>query len=81
MKFLHLALSAILLATVASTSNAQTTGQSAAPAATQQPRKAYQAGEFYLPSSRIFVHVDKTGFGHEHAVVGQIQRGFLVLGA
>ncbi len=32
-------------------------------------------------SSRVFVYAGKTGFGHEHGVVGRIQRGTLRLGA
>ena len=53
----------------------------AAPATQQTQRKTYQVGEFYLPASRVYVHVDKTGLGHEHAVVGMIARGRIVLGA
>lgn len=58
---------------------AQTPAAAARPQS--QAQKSYQAGEFYLPSSRVYVHVDKTGLGHEHAVVGQIARGRIVLGA
>ena len=35
----------------------------------------YEPGDVYLPNSRVYIHVDKTGLGHEHGVVGQIKQG------
>ncbi len=35
----------------------------------------YEPGDIYLPTSRVYVFVGKTGFGHEHGVVGQIKQG------
>ena len=35
----------------------------------------YEPGDVYLPYSRVYMHVDKTGLGHEHGVVGQIKQG------
>lgn len=38
-------------------------------------------GDIELEKSRVYVHVGKKGFGHEHAVEGRIKSGSLVLGA
>jgi polyisoprenoid-binding protein YceI len=35
----------------------------------------FEPGDLYLASSRVYVLVDKTGFGHQHGVVGQIKQG------
>jgi polyisoprenoid-binding protein YceI len=35
----------------------------------------YETGDIYLPNSHVYVFVGKTGFGHEHGVVGQIKQG------
>jgi len=62
--------------------------QSAAPAAAPTPASAaapaqvtYEVGDVYLPNSRAYVFVSKTGFGHEHGVVGQIKQGRINLDA
>lgn len=55
---------------------AQYSQQSAAASAGAQ---TLEAGDVYLPSSRVYVSVGKTGLGHEHAVVGQLSRGRLRL--
>ncbi len=34
-----------------------------------------QAGDVHTPSSRTYIHVGKTGLGHEHAVAGMLKRG------
>jgi polyisoprenoid-binding protein YceI len=39
----------------------------------------YEPGDVYLPGSRVYVFVGKTGFGHEHAVIGQLKQGRLRL--
>ncbi len=38
-----------------------------------------QAGEVSLDRSRVYVHVGKTGLGHEHAVEGRLKSGALHL--
>ncbi|QDV50033.1 YceI family protein [Gimesia fumaroli] len=38
-------------------------------------------GEVNTKTSRVFTFVGKTGFGHEHAVIGEIKTGTLNLGA
>jgi len=60
-------------------------GQSGAGQPTvQQPQKqtkTFSPGQVNLEFSRIYVYVGKTGFGHEHGVVGLIKQGTLQLGA
>lgn len=34
-----------------------------------------QAGDVYLAGSRTYIHVQKTGLGHEHAVAGALKSG------
>lgn len=46
-------------------------------AASQQ--RALQPGDCHLPASRVYVFVGKTGFGHEHAIEGQLKSGELHL--
>ncbi|MFO0898253.1 MAG: YceI family protein [Pirellulales bacterium] len=73
---------AVLLAGYARSAAAQARdGQVETGSATQGERKAYRPGELYLPGSRVFVHVSKTGLGHEHAVIGGVSQGSLNLGA
>lgn len=38
-------------------------------------------GDVNLKKSRVFVHVGKTGFGHDHAIVGMLKSGNIQLGA
>ena len=38
-------------------------------------------GEVNPGNTRIYVHVFKTGMGHEHAVVGLVKEGVIHLGA
>jgi YceI-like domain len=53
--------------------DAQTGPQSGATAAaTPDP---IELGDVYLPGSRVYVFVGKTGIGHEHGVVGQLKQG------
>ena len=66
------------------TSATHVLGQSGAraPVVEQPPQqKTYAPGEVYLESSRVFVYVGKTGFGHEHGVVGRIKQGKVQLEA
>ncbi len=48
--------------------------------AANQPT-VYEVGDIYLPKSRVYVLVGKTGLGHEHGVVGQIKKGRIDLAA
>jgi hypothetical protein len=43
----------------------------------------YEAGDVYLPGSRVYVFVGKgkSGLGHEHGVVGQLKQGRVNLNA
>lgn len=52
-----------------------------AAAAAPQPKKPLAPGEIDTARSRVYVHVDKTGFGHEHGVEGLVKSGSLHLGA
>ena len=47
----------------------------------RQARTSLAAGDVDTSISRIYVHVDKTGFGHEHGVVSFMKSGHLNLGA
>ena len=55
--------------------------QAATPVAAAPAQATYEAGDVYLPNSRAYVFVSKTGFGHEHGVVGQIKQGRIDLNA
>ncbi|MCA9116164.1 MAG: YceI family protein [Planctomycetaceae bacterium] len=50
-------------------------------AAEQQtkPEPTLQPGDCHLGSSRVYVFVGKTGFGHEHAIEGRLKSGALHL--
>ena len=41
----------------------------------QQQQQVYEAGDVFLSGSRVYVLVGKTGFGHEHGVIGQLKQG------
>src|SRR5580704_19062918 len=51
------------------------------PVRAQAPREARNArlrpGEIDTDQSRVFIFVDKTGFGHQHGVVGRLKGGYL----
>lgn len=47
----------------------------------QTEKKTFAVDEIDTQSSRTYIHVRKTGFGHEHAVVGRIKKGEIHLGA
>jgi hypothetical protein len=57
------------------------TAQLAQPAMAQPPQKVWMPGEVNPTNARIYVHVFKTGMGHEHAVVGLVKEGVIHLGA
>ncbi|MCA9118945.1 MAG: YceI family protein [Planctomycetaceae bacterium] len=54
-------------------------------ASTEQGREperlTFERGDVYLDSSRVFIHVYKTGLGHEHGVVGTLKQGRILLDA
>ncbi len=42
-------------------------------------KKTLRPGDIDVARSRIFVHVGKTGFGHEHAIEGRVRGGHVQL--
>lgn len=44
-------------------------------------QRTYQRGEIHRGTSRAYIRVGKTGFGHEHGVVGRIKHGSVLLDA
>jgi hypothetical protein len=63
----------------ASAQDAQPTPAQPTPA--QPTPKVWQPGEVHTGNTRIYVHVFKTGLGHEHAVTGCVKEGIIHLGA
>jgi len=54
------------------------------PAGERQPAAAdvpVSPGDVHLKTSRVYIHVGKTGLGHDHAVMGRLQSGSLRVGA
>jgi polyisoprenoid-binding protein YceI len=51
----------------------------AAPPAAQMAKELYAPGEVNTERSRVYIHVGKTGLGHEHAVAGVLKAGHLTL--
>lgn len=41
--------------------------------------QAWEPGDIHLQSSRVYIHVGKTGLGHEHAIEGRLSSGELHL--
>ena len=77
-----IALAAGVLGAAASRCIAQTGDSTPVAARTNATSQTvYEVGDVYLPSSRVYVFVGKTGFGHEHGVVGQIKQGRISLDA
>lgn len=63
-------------------SDAQTAGGAPnAATAAANPQVVLEVGDVYLPGSRVYAFVGKTGLGHEHGVIGQIKRGHIDLAA
>ena len=58
-----------------------TTGAYVASAPNVAARKPAAPGQIDVAKSRVYVHVDKTGFGHEHGVEGLVKSGSFHLGA
>ncbi|MGD9632670.1 MAG: YceI family protein [Pirellulales bacterium] len=63
-------------ATVLRETSGQTTTGQGSPAPI-----VYEPGDIYLAGSRAYALVGKTGFGHEHGVIGQLLPSKLQLGA
>lgn len=42
-------------------------------------QSSYEAGDIHLKSSRVYIFVGKTGFGHEHGVEGKLESGNITL--
>ena len=66
---------------VACTAITETRAQSIQPGGAQASQKVWTPGEVHPGFTRIYVHVFKTGMGHEHAVVGRVKEGVIHLGA
>lgn len=49
-------------------------------AARAEEPKPLNPGDVILDKSRVYIFVGKTGFGHEHAVVGKLKSGAVLLG-
>jgi hypothetical protein len=56
-------------------------GQETVASPTPSTAKVYEPGDAFLPGCRVYAFVGKTGLGHEHGVVGQLQQGRLQLDA
>lgn len=68
---------AMLLGTRVSTAQTQQAGgQAVGGSSVSHP---LQSGEIHMDASRVFIHVGKTGLGHEHAVEGKLKSGNLQL--
>lgn len=59
----------------------QPTPAAGVPAADARSAPAPAPGAVQLESSRVYVHVGKSGLGHEHAVVGALRSGTVHLNA
>lgn len=68
---------ALVLACIAGNACLAQPPQPAAPAS----QKVWRPGEVHSGNTRIYVHVFKTGMGHEHAVAGLVKEGEIHLGA
>jgi len=83
-RFLLSALAAIFLSAVAISPfvQAQQAPNRTKVAARRAVEKApAKPGQIDLKRSSIYVHVDKTGLGHEHGIEGKVKSGALQLGA
>ena len=65
----------IVAATLAIVFAVPSVGRAQAPNPAAAATTVYEPGDVFLPGSRVYVFVGKTGFGHEHAVVGQLKQG------
>lgn len=71
LEVLSLALAALCTGQLVATPSS---GQSI-PSAAANSMTVYESGDVFLPGSRVYVYVGKSGFGHEHAVVGLLKSG------
>ena len=65
----------ILLVSLTSVQGQQVDGQAAGSSAPRPP----QSGDIHPQASSVYIHVGKTGLGHEHAVIGKLKYGQLQL--
>jgi len=49
--------------------------------AVRPAKKTYSPGDVNLERSRVYIHVDKTGLGHQHAIAGMLRSGHIDLTA
>ncbi len=71
----HIAVFVVALASPNWSDGQTTSGTPATAPANTAAQVIYEAGDIYLPSSRVYVFVGKSGFGHEHGVVGKLKPG------
>jgi polyisoprenoid-binding protein YceI len=72
----RLVVTAAIALTLSAWTNHQVRGQAPDPRPeVRHPR--LRAGEIDTDLSRVFIFVDKTGFGHQHGVVGRLKGGYL----
>lgn len=50
------------------------------PVSPEAPAKSFAPGEVDTHRSRVYIRVGKTGFGHEHAVIGMLRAGKISIG-
>jgi polyisoprenoid-binding protein YceI len=73
---IRLGLVAAVAMTLCASTSRQVRGQAPDPRPeARNPR--LRANEIDTDLSRVFIFVDKTGFGHQHAVVGRLKSGYL----
>jgi hypothetical protein len=74
-------ISVLILVAWATSCHGQSPSHVAATAPPAGLQSVYEPGDLYLPSSRVYVFVGKTGLGHEHGVIGAIKQGRINLSA
>ncbi len=79
--FRPLALRFTLLPIVALFAALPASAQEAAPASPTAEKSQPRKGDVDVERSHVYVFVGKTGFGHEHGVVGRLKGGSIRLGA
>ena len=71
----RLAACAACLASTATAFAQHQSSSATSTAAAASGQTVYEPGDIHPGNSRVYVYVGKTGLGHEHAVVGQVQQG------
>jgi YceI-like domain len=64
---------------ISSLSWSQTPSVTADDSGRQGNTTVLEAGQVHLGTSRVFIHVYKTGLGHEHGVIGRLRQGNVML--